>query len=126
MLLLASSVGPYPCYGCGPTAVCVRMVAVWTDRQVSGKVYIVARIVAAVRSDVANARKRSGLTQAKLARLVGVSRQTVVEVEAGGYNPSVALALRLAVVLDTTVDDLFALPESEVAALLGERAAPGA
>ena len=53
-------------------------------------------------------RARNGLTQAQLAGAVAVSRQTVVAIEAGDYAPSVYLALRLASVLDTTVEALFA------------------
>ena len=79
------------------------------------------RIVANVRSDVASARRRSGMTQQQLGALVGVSRQTVVEIEAGGYNPSTAIALRLAVVLEAPVEELFALPEDEVAQLRTRR-----
>jgi putative transcriptional regulator len=51
----------------------------------------------------------SGLTQAQLASQVGVSRQTVNALEAGNYAPSVYLALRIAGVLATTVEDLFAV-----------------
>ena len=57
------------------------------------------------------ARQRAGLTQAELAAAVGVSRQTVVAVEAGDYAPSVYLALSLAARLATTVEALFD-PES--------------
>ncbi len=53
------------------------------------------------------ARTAAGLTQAGLAELVGVSRQTVVAVEAGDYAPSVFLALALARHLGTTVEALF-------------------
>lgn len=48
------------------------------------------------------------LTQAQLAELVGVSRQTIVAVESGGYAPSVYLALALAEHLGVTVEALFA------------------
>ena len=53
------------------------------------------------------ARQAAGLTQAELAADVGVSRQTVVAVEAGDYAPSVYLALSLAARLRTTVEALF-------------------
>ena len=53
------------------------------------------------------ARQAAGLTQAGLATDVGVSRQTVVAVEAGDYAPSVYLALSLAARLATTVEALF-------------------
>jgi putative transcriptional regulator len=49
------------------------------------------------------------MTQAQLAEAVGVSRQTVNALEAGNYAPSVYLALRVAAVLSTTVEDLFAV-----------------
>ncbi len=54
-------------------------------------------------------RALAGLTQAELARRVGVSRQTVVAMEKGSYNPSVTLALRLARELGATVEELFTL-----------------
>ena len=60
---------------------------------------------------VRTARQFAGLTQAELAAAVGVSRQTVVAVEAGDYAPSVYLALSLAARLATTVEALFD-PES--------------
>ncbi|MGH3624108.1 MAG: helix-turn-helix transcriptional regulator [Sciscionella sp.] len=78
---------------------------------------VVARLSTAVVSMVGRARKMRGLTQQQLARLVGVSRQTIVELEGGGYNPSTALALRLAIALDTSADRLFALPTAEAEAL---------
>ena len=53
------------------------------------------------------ARTGAGLTQAELAGLAGVSRQTVVAVEAGDYAPSVYLALSLARHLGSTVEALF-------------------
>jgi putative transcriptional regulator len=52
---------------------------------------------------------RGELSQAELAERVGVSRQTIVAIERGNYNPSVALALRLARALETTVEELFVL-----------------
>ncbi len=47
------------------------------------------------------------LTQAELAKAVDVSRQTVISIEGGDYAPSVYLALRIAAVLDTSVENLF-------------------
>ncbi len=58
-------------------------------------------------NQVRRARHLAGLTQAQLASAVGASRQTMVAIEAGDYAPSVYLALRLAAVLDTTVERLF-------------------
>ncbi len=42
-----------------------------------------------------------------------MSRQTIVAIEKGNYNPSVELALRLARVLGTTVEELFVLEEGK-------------
>jgi putative transcriptional regulator len=59
------------------------------------------------RNAVRAARTASGLTQAELAGAVGVTRQTVVAVEAGDYAPSVYLALAIAARLGRTVEQLF-------------------
>ena len=48
------------------------------------------------------------LTQAQLAEATGVSRQTIVAIEAGDYAPSVYLALSVAAVLGESVESLFA------------------
>ena len=47
------------------------------------------------------------MTQAELARLADVSRQTVNAMEAGGYNPSLILALRIARIFGVSVEDVF-------------------
>ena len=51
--------------------------------------------------------ERTRLTQAQLADLVGVTRQTINAIEGGDYAPSVYLAMDLARVLACTVEDLF-------------------
>jgi len=53
------------------------------------------------------ARVESGLTQAQLANRVDVTRQTIGLIEAGGYNPTLNLCLRLAEVTGKTLDELF-------------------
>lgn len=53
------------------------------------------------------ARLLAELTQAELAGAVGVTRQTIVAVEAGDYAPSVYLALAIAERLGSTVEHLF-------------------
>lgn len=52
---------------------------------------------------------RGEMSQAALAEMVGVSRQTIVAIERGNYNPSVELALRLGRALGATVEELFTL-----------------
>jgi len=57
--------------------------------------------------------ERGELSQQQLADMVSVSRQTIVSIERGDYSPSVKLALLLATVLDTTVEELFVLEEKD-------------
>ena len=53
------------------------------------------------------------LSQQQLAKIVKVSRQTIVAIERGDYNLSVKLALLLARKLNTTVENLFQLEEKD-------------
>ena len=55
------------------------------------------------------------MTQEQLAALVGVSRQTIIAVEKGSYNPSVGLALRIARVFGVSVEAVFHLGDPEQA-----------
>ena len=55
------------------------------------------------------ARAALGLTQQDLAEPVGVTRQTIVAIERGDYNPSVTLALRIARVFSVPVEEVFTL-----------------
>ena len=52
-------------------------------------------------------REAKGLKQADLAELVGVRRETIVNLEKGKYNPSLKLAMDSANVFPTTVEELF-------------------
>lgn len=54
-------------------------------------------------------RAKFKMTQAELARLIGVSRQTINAVEADKYVPSTVLALRMAAVFKCKVEDIFTL-----------------
>lgn len=53
------------------------------------------------------------MTQAQLAELIGVSRQTIVAIESEKYVPSTVLSLKIARVFDKRVDDFFELEESD-------------
>ena len=55
-------------------------------------------------------RKARGLSQAELADLIDVSRQTINAVEADKYDPSLPMAYRLAAFLDLPVEELFYNP----------------
>lgn len=58
-------------------------------------------------------RLERGLTQAQLARAVGVSRQSINSIERGRYIPSLPLALRFSRVFRCPTDSLFELLEGE-------------
>ena len=52
-------------------------------------------------------RAKMDLTQKDLADMVDVRRETIVHLEQGKYNPSLKLAMDIAKVLNTTVEELF-------------------
>src|SRR5437870_189402 len=54
-------------------------------------------------------RQRRGISAAQLAKLAGVSRQTIYAIEAGDYVPNTTLALQLAKILEVRVEELFSL-----------------
>ncbi|TLG81602.1 helix-turn-helix transcriptional regulator [Vagococcus zengguangii] len=64
-----------------------------------------------ISNQVTKYRKKAGLTQEALAKLVGVSRRTIVSLEKGNYTPSLVLALQLAKVLEVDINALFQLEE---------------
>ena len=58
-------------------------------------------------------RAKKNITQAELADLIKVSRQTINAMELGKYVPSTVLALRLAKIFEVEVQDIFELEESD-------------
>jgi len=52
-------------------------------------------------------RAERGLSQAALADLLGVSRQTIISIERGRFDPSLPLAFRLAATFDSRIEDVF-------------------
>jgi putative transcriptional regulator len=55
--------------------------------------------------------ERGDMTQAELARVCGVTRQTIIALEAGKYSPSLELAFRLARALGRNLDEVFRFDE---------------
>ena len=53
------------------------------------------------------ARAGKDLSQDELARIVGVSRQTINAIEKGDYNPTISLCSAICKALDKTLDELF-------------------
>ena len=58
-----------------------------------------------------SARAALDMSQQQLADAVGVTRQTINAIERGDYNPSVTLALKIAKILNATVEDMFSYLE---------------
>ncbi|UCE94566.1 MAG: helix-turn-helix transcriptional regulator [Flavobacteriaceae bacterium] len=58
-------------------------------------------------------RAELNITQAELASRAGVSRQTINAMELGKYVPSTALALKLASIFGTSVENIFSLEEKD-------------
>lgn len=68
-----------------------------------------------IRNTLRRHRLESGeMRQEDLADQVGTTRQTILAIEKGNYNPSVGLALRLAAALGVRVEDLFQLEDNDV------------
>lgn len=59
-------------------------------------------------------RVKLGVNQQQMGQLVGVSRQTISQIERGDYSPSVTLALKIAKICGVTVEDIFTYEEEEV------------
>ena len=56
---------------------------------------------------------RDEMTQAELADLIGVTRQTVIAIEQGRYSPSLEMAFQIAHVFKAPIDEVFHYPGSE-------------
>ncbi|MCA9724882.1 MAG: helix-turn-helix transcriptional regulator [Kurthia sp.] len=64
-----------------------------------------------MKNHVRDLRMQYGLSQDALAEKVGVSRQTIISLEKGKYNPSIILAFKLARVFRCQIEDLFIYEE---------------
>lgn len=60
-----------------------------------------------MKNRVRAARAEKGLSQAQLAALAGVSRNTISSIETGQFNPTAKLALVLCIALDKKFEELF-------------------
>ena len=58
-------------------------------------------------------RKEHNMQPSELANLVGVRRETIGNLENGKYNPSLKLAMDIAKVFDTTVEDIFTFEDDD-------------
>lgn len=60
-----------------------------------------------LKNNLKEVRLEAQLSQAKLAEIVGVSRNTISSIETGQFNPTAKLALILCIALDKKFEDLF-------------------
>ena len=60
-----------------------------------------------LKNNLKQARSEKKLSQAQLAEMVGVSRNTISSIETGQFNPTAKLELILCVALDKKFEDLF-------------------
>lgn len=54
----------------------------------------------------------SEMTQAELARRVGVTRQTILAIEQGKYSPSLEVAFKIAAAFKVPLDEVFQYPDA--------------
>ena len=60
-----------------------------------------------LKNNLKELRAEKGLSQAQLAEMVGVSRNTISSIETGKFNPTAKLALILCIALDKKFEDVF-------------------
>ncbi len=60
-----------------------------------------------MRNDLAARRQTRGWSQGRLAEELGVSRQTVISIEKGRFDPSLPLAFRIAGLFGCRIEDVF-------------------
>ena len=66
-----------------------------------------------IKTRIKELRARYNLTQDELAEKAGVTRQTMLYLEKGKYNPSLLLAYRVAKVLQSSIDEVFVIEDEE-------------
>lgn len=60
-----------------------------------------------LKNNLKSARMEQGISQAQLAEMVGVSRNTISSIETGQFSPTAKLALVLCIALDKKFEELF-------------------
>ena len=67
--------------------------------------------MAVMKKKIKEYRAKYDMKQDELAALVDVRRETIIRIEKGQYNPSLKLAMDIAKVVQTTVEELFSFEE---------------
>jgi putative transcriptional regulator len=73
-----------------------------------------------IANSVRHHRKTAGLTQEQLSQICGVSRQTIIAVELRTHEPSLSLAFRIALALESSVDELFSIESAPLRSILND------
>lgn len=58
-------------------------------------------------------RNAKGIKQEEIAKMLGVSRQTISSLENGRYNPSIILAFKIAKLFEMSIEEIFIYEEEE-------------
>ena len=66
-----------------------------------------------MKNKIEEIRKERGIRQEELAKMLGVSRQTVSSLENGRYNPSILLAYKIAKHFGMTIEEVFCFDEED-------------
>ena len=69
--------------------------------------------MAELQTKIKEYRARFSMSQAELAELTGVRRETIIRLEKGQYNPSLKLAMDLAKIFGTTVEKIFTFTDEQ-------------
>ena len=67
-----------------------------------------------LKNRIAALREEHGLTQQQLATMVETSRQTIISLESGKYNPSILLAHKIAKTFSLTIEEVFLFEEESL------------
>ena len=67
-----------------------------------------------MKNKIEEIRKERGILQEELAKMLGVSRQTVSSLETGRYNPSILLAYKIAQYFGMTIEEVFIFEEEDL------------
>lgn len=59
-------------------------------------------------------RKEKQITQEELSKQVGVSRQSIIAIESGKFNPSIELAYNISKVFNCMIEEVFLFEEEEM------------
>ncbi len=67
-----------------------------------------------VKNRIKELRKMQRISQEKMAIKLDVSRQTIISIEKGKYNPSLPLAMQIARLFNRTVEEVFILDDEDI------------